>query len=114
MDEIKLFDKVECNGYIVKNKEYKKFEYSDSLYNIIEDDKITLGKDGSFYIDLYILKERNFKGFVAGIYKTYKKRKFSNENMSIYYYKVEPFKVAKVYYANNKSRIVPLENCRKI
>lgn len=115
-----LFKKVKCKGYIAKCNKYtsiEKHENGEFYYN--NSGKETKFEEG-FKQDLKQIKEVNFRGFCVGITK---------QAMSIWLdveydhpycpphivtEKQDYIYVARVYYANNKSRLVPIELIEKI
>ena len=118
---IQLFDKVARASYVFKNKDYKNIQ-ANSEDETVELDKSTilLGYGATYTHDVYSSQKKEFMGVVVGIYSIGTKRQFT-ENYNDYYNKPEILtemkdfiKVAKIYYGNNKSRIVPLKNITKV
>lgn len=115
---IKLFSKVKCKGYLKKDFKYV---YPSGEDETIEDKKnIRLGYGKSVTQNIYKLIEKEFNGIVVGIMKKNSKRDFeevyyceysSSEIITHPHNKIE---VAKVYYENNRSRLVPLEYIENI
>ena len=113
-----LFKKVKCKGYIAKCDNYISIEKYEFYCN--NSGKEIAFEEG-FRQDLKQIKEANFKGFCVGITK---------QAMSIWLdveydhpyccpphiitEKQDYIYVARVYYANNKSRLVPIELIEKI
>ncbi len=113
---LKVFDKVKCTTYLSKNKNYKcVYAYDENAY----DDMVYL-EDGDYYEqDLFELKEKNFTGFIVGIFLIFTKIVLVDDfddytgKQFLHIEKKEPVRVAKVYYGNNKSRLVPLKYVKK-
>ena len=124
MDKL-LFKNVICDGYMRK-KETKHVYHSDVEDEYIEtDDSITLNQGGSCQQDIYEFVEKEFEGICVGVFLKNTKREYIDcsecENYYGYgtreeYYVrtnlTEPIPVAKVYYGNNKSRLVPIERIK--
>ena len=115
---IDIFDKVKCTAYLKKSC---KQVLSNDIDETIENDAIIyLGSGASVTQDIYKVIEKEFTGVVVGIYLIYSKREYienyiDERDMSVIESNVlEPIRVAKVYYGNNKSRLVPLKYIRKV
>lgn len=109
-----LYKKVNCEAYL-KPKKRKYCISNDIDETIEEDDVIKLGCGDSVTQDKYEVAHKKFSGICCGIYKVYTRKEYiqdyDDEKRFDYVYTKdkEPVDVCKVYYANNKSRLVPLE-----
>lgn len=110
----KLFSKVKCKAYLKKEK--IKYVYANVEDETIENKMgIYLGYGDSVIQSIYKLVEKEFEGIIVGIIKIISKREyvecyFDETNSSrIITNSLDKIEVAKVYYGNNKSRLVPLE-----
>ena len=113
-----LFRNIMCNGYLQK-QETKHVYCSNIDDEYIEDENsITLNKGGSCEQNLYQFVEKEFEGICVGIFSKNIKREYidcvnegdyGREEQFIRTQLKEAIQVAKVYYANNKSRLVPLD-----
>ena len=109
-----LFKNVMCKGYLQKN-ETKYVYHSEIDDEYIEDDvSITLNQGGSCEQKIYKLVEKEFEGICVGIFTKNIKREYVdcvndvNGKQFIYTNLKGPIQVAKVFYGNNKSRLVPI------
>ena len=114
MDNL-LFRNVICKGYL-KRKETKHV-YNSTIYDeYIEDDvSITLNQGGSCEQEIYEFVEKEFEGICVGIFTKNTRREYvdcvydiSGEQF-IYTELKEPIQAAKVFFGNNKSKIVPID-----
>lgn len=113
-----LFKNVICKGYLQKQKQ-KYVYHSDIDDEYIEDEvSITLNQGGSCEQSICKFIEKEFEGICVGIFFKNVKREYidyviegdyGQEGQSILTRLKNPIKVAKVYYANNKSRLVPFD-----
>lgn len=110
-----LFKKVKCKGYLKKN--CKTVLANDVDAHEEYNDAIKLSYGEGIYQNIYEFREKEFIGVVVGIYWIQSRRMYEsvyddnrNENYVITNGDL-PIKVFKVYYANNKSRLVPFEFC---
>lgn len=116
-----LFRNVICKGYLHK-KETKYVYHSTIDDEYIEDDvSITLNQGGSCEQEIYKFIEKEFEGMCVGIFTIKTKREYvdcvndvnyegyNREEQFIHTEIKEPIQVAKVFYSNNKSRLVPLD-----
>ena len=123
----RLFNKVKCKAYLKKDLKYVYVNAEDKT--IENEEEIYLGYGDSVIQSIYKLVEKEFEGIVVGIIKIVSKREYvecyfdetnSSEIITNSLDKIEVAKdkievardkieVAKVYYGNNKSRLVPLE-----
>jgi len=109
-----LFKKVNCKAYLKPKK--RKYCISNDIDETIEEnDVIKLGYGDSVTQDKYELVHKKFSGVCCGIYEVYTKRKYiqdyNDEGRFDYVYTEdeEPVEICRVYYANNKSRLAPIE-----
>lgn len=112
-----LFKNVICKGYL-KKQDTKYVYKSDIDDEYIEDENsITLNAGGSCEQDIYKFVEKNFEGICVGIFLKHTKREYIDyiderdyrpEEQFILTKAIHPIKVAKVFYANNKSKLVPI------
>ena len=109
-----LFRRVVCKGYY--KKKMTKYVHNSTIDDeYIEDDvSITLNQGGSCEQEIYEFVEKEFEGICVGIFKKGTKREFVDELTiddlpEITTKLKEPVEVVKVYYRNNKSRIVPID-----
>lgn len=117
MGRIEMFSKVKCTKYLSKNKNYKSvYAYDENAF----DDMVYL-EDGDYYEqDLFELKDKEFTGFIVGTFLIYTKIVLTDAindytgKQFLHIEKKEPMRVARVYYGNNKSRLVPLIYIKKI
>lgn len=121
MEENILFRNVICKGYLQKQKQ--KYVYNSNIDDeYIEDEvSITLNQGGSCEQELYKFKEKEFEGICVGIFPKNIKREYidcvndvnyegyNREEPFVYTKLKEPIQVAKVFYGNNKSKLVPLD-----
>ena len=113
MKEI-LFKDVSCKAYLRKKKR-KYCIPNDVDETVEEDDVIKLGFGARVEQNKFELIHDEFSGVCCGICKVYEKKEYNQDYCDeggydyIYTNDISPIKVAKVYYANNKSRLVPLE-----
>lgn len=110
-----LFRNVICKGYLHK-KETKYVYHSTIDDEYIEDDvSITLNQGGSCKQEIYKFIEKEFEGMCIGIFTIKTKREYvdcvydTSGEQFIHTELKEPIQVAKVFYSNNKSRLVPLD-----
>lgn len=110
-----LFKTVQCKGYLQK-QETKHIYYSTIEDEYIEDDfSITLNQGGSCEQDILKFVEKPFEGICVGIFFKNTKREYVDciddisGNQFLHIKSKKPIKVAKVFYRNNKSRLVPLD-----
>ena len=110
-----LFRNVICKGYLHK-KETKYVYHSTIDDEYIEDDvSITLNQGGSCKQEIYKFIEKEFEGMCIGIFTIKTKREYvdcvndTGGEQFIHTELKEPIQVAKVFYSNNKSRLVPLD-----
>lgn len=116
-----LFRNVICKGYLHK-KETKYVYHSTIDDEYMEDDvSITLNQGGSCEQEIYKFIEKEFEGMCVGIFTIKTKREYvdcvndvnyagyNREEPFIYTKLKKPIQVAKVFYSNNKSRLVPLD-----
>lgn len=108
-----LFKKVKCRAYL--KKKCKMVEPSNADETVEDDYGIRLGFADIVEQDIYELIHKDFVGICVGTYLIYSKRRYE-ENYSDAFNKstimtnsFEPIRVAKIYYGNNKSRLVPLK-----
>lgn len=112
-----LFKNVQCKGYLEK-AETKYVYVSNEEDEYIEDDSsITLNAGSSCEQQTWKFKEKDFEGICVGIYLKYTKREYvdcvndccyGKEEKFILTNNKEPIRVAKVFYGNNKSHLVPI------
>lgn len=112
-----LLKKVKCKAYLTKNSNYINVQanMSDERLEDKVNETILLEYGGTYVQDIYELKEKEFEGIVVGTFLINTRRRFE-ENYNDFQNKseimiegIEPtIKVAKVYYGNNKSRLVPI------
>lgn len=109
-----LFKNVMCKGYLQKI-ETKYVYYSKTDDEYIEDDvSITLNQGGSCEQKIYKFIEKEFEGICVGIFTKNIKREYVdcvddvNGEQFIHTDLKGPIQVAKVFYGNNKSRLVPI------
>lgn len=111
-----LFKKVKCKGYLSKNKNYINVQANmeDERVEDKTDKTILLEYGGTYIQDIYELKEKEFKGIVVGTFLINTRRYFEEnyndlqDKSEIIIEAIEPtIRVAKVYFGNNKSRLVP-------
>lgn len=117
MDKL-LFRNVICKGYLQK-QETKHVYYSNIDDEYIEDENsITLNQGGSCEQNICKFIEKEFEGICVGTFSKKIKREYidcindgdyGREEQFILTQLKEPIQVAKVYYANNKSRLVPID-----
>lgn len=114
MEQI-LFRNVICKGYL-KKKETKFVYHSTIEDEYIEDDiSITLNQGGSCEQEIYKFVEKKFEGICVGIFYKNIKREYVDcvddisGNEFLHIQSKEPIQVAKVFYGNNKSKLVPLD-----
>lgn len=114
MTEYALFKKVKCTKYLKKSKlKYVMANDTDKH----EEDKygIKLAYGESITQNLYEVKDKMFDGICVGLYWIGSERKYESvydDSAEADYIKTDlimPIKVAKVYYADNKSRLVPIQ-----
>ena len=108
-----LFQHVLCEGYY-KKKMTKQVYNSTIDDEYIEDDfSITLNQGASCEQEIYEFVKKDFEGICVGIFKKGIKREYVDDltidDLPEVITKLkDPVEVAKVYYGNNKSRIVPI------
>lgn len=110
-----LFRNVICKGYLQKKE--TKYVYNSTIDNeYIEDDaSITLNQGGSCEQKIYEFIEKEFEGICVGIFTKNIKREYADcvndvsGEQFIHTELKEPIQVAKVFYGNNKSKIVPID-----
>lgn len=121
MKENILFKNVICKGYLKKQK--TKYVYKSTIDDeYIEDDvSITLSQGGSCEQELYEFVEKEFEGVCVGVFYKNIKREYvdcvndvnyegyNREEQFIHTKTKEPIQVAKVFYGNNKSKLVPID-----
>lgn len=110
-----LFRNVIGKGYL-QRKETKYVYYSTMEDEYIEDDvSITLNQGGSCEQEIYEFVDKEFEGMCVGIFTKNIKREYVdcvddvNGKQFIHVKSKGPIQVAKVFYGNNKSRLVPLD-----
>ncbi len=116
-----LFRNVICKGYL-QRKETKHVYNSTIDDEYIKDDvSITLNQGGSCEQEIYEFVEKEFEGICVGIFTKKIKREYvdcvndvnyegyNREEQFIHTELKEPIQVAKVFYGNNKSKIVPID-----
>lgn len=112
-----MFKKVRCKGYLVKNKNYINVQANieDERLENKTDKTILLEYGGTYTQDIYELKEKNFTGVVVGTFLINTRRYFEEcyndfqDKSEIIIEAIEPtIRVARVYFGNNKSRLVPI------
>lgn len=110
-----LFRKVICKGYL-QRKETKHVYNSTIDDEYIEDDvSITLNQGGSCEQEIYEFVEKEFEGTCVGIFTKNTRREYVDcvndisGKQFIYTELKEPIQVVKVFYGNNKSKIVPID-----
>ena len=110
-----LFKNVICKGYL--SKKQTKYVYNSTINDeYIEDDvSITLNQGGSCEQKIYEFIEKEFEGICVGIFIKNIKREYvdcvndvSGEQF-IHTELKEPIQVVKVFYGNNKSKLVPID-----
>lgn len=110
-----LFRNVICKGYLQRKK--TKYVYNSTIDDeYIEDDvSIILNQGSSCEQKIYEFVEKEFEGICVGIFTKNIKREYvdcvndvSGEQFILTELK-EPIQVAKVFYSNNKSRLVPVD-----
>lgn len=110
-----LFRNVICKGYLQRKK--TKYVYNSTIDDeYIEDDvSITLNQGSSCEQKIYEFVEKEFEGICVGIFTKNIKREYvdcvndvSGKQFILTGLK-EPIQVAKVFYSNNKSRLVPVD-----
>lgn len=112
-----LFRNVMCKGYLQK-QETKHVYCSNIDDEYIEDENsITLNQGSSCEQNIYKFIEKQFEGICVGIFLKHTKREYidcvydsdyGREGQFINTELKEPIQVAKVFYGNNKSRLVPI------
>lgn len=111
-----LFKKVKCKGYLTKNRNYLNIQAStEDKTELIDKGTMLLGFGANYIQDIYEFKEKEFKGIVVGTFLIGTRRSFT-ENWNDDYDREEmiietigtPIRVARVYFGNNKSRLVPV------
>lgn len=118
-----LFKKVKCKGYLSKNKNYINVQANmeDERVEDKTDKTILLEYGGTYIQDIYELKEKEFSGIVVATFLINTRRHFE-ENYNGFQDKSEiiieaigpTIRVAKVYFGNNKSRLVPITKLQSI
>lgn len=115
--QIRIFDKVKCDAYLKKS--CKHVQSNDADETVENEDTIYLGSGDCVIQDIYKVIKKEFVGIIVGIYLIYSKREYvenyiDERDMSIINTNIlKPIRVAKVYYGNNKSRLVPLKYIKK-
>lgn len=116
-----LFRNVICEGYLKKKE--TKYVYNSTIDDeYIEDDaSITLNQGGSCEQEIYEFVEKEFEGICVGIFTKNTRREYvdcvndvnyegyNREEQFIHTELNKPIQVAKVFYGNNKSKIVPID-----
>lgn len=113
-----LFRKIMCKGYLKKQE--TKHVYTSTIDDEYIENKysITLNQGGSCEQELYKFIEKEFEGICVGIFTKNTKREYvdcvndsdyGSEKQFINTELKEPIQVAKVFYGNNKSRLVPID-----
>lgn len=113
-----LFRNVICKGYLKKKE--TKYVYNSTIDDeYIEDDvSITLNQGGSCEQEIYEFVEKEFEGICVGIFTKNTKREYvdcvndsdyGTEKQFILTQPKGAIQVAKIFYRNNKSRLVPLD-----
>lgn len=110
-----LFRNVMCKGYL--HKKETKYVYCSTIDDeYIEDDvSITLNQGGSCEQEIYKFIEKEFEGICVGIFTKNIRREYVDcvndvsEEQFIHTELKEPIQVAKVFYGNNKSKLVPID-----
>lgn len=110
-----LFKNVICKGYL--SKKQTKYVYNSTTDDeYIEDDvSITLNQGGSCEQKIYEFVEKEFEGICVGIFIKNIKREYVdcvndvNGEQFILTELKEPIQVVKVFYGNNKSKLVPID-----
>lgn len=122
MEQELLFKRVKCKGYLSKNKNYINVQASmeDERFEDKINKTILLEYGGTYMQDIYEIKEKDFTGIVVGIFLINTRRRFEEnyndfQNRSeIIIEAIKPtIRVAKVYFGNNKSRLVPMKLIEK-
>lgn len=116
-----LFRNVMCKGYL-QRQETKHVYYSNIDDEYIEDESsITLNQGGSCEQNIFNFVEKEFEGICVGVFLKNIKREYIDCINDGDYGRGEqfiltnlkgPIQVAKVYYANNKSRLVPIDKVK--
>ena len=113
-----LFRNVICKGYLQKKR--TKHVYNSTIDDeYIEDDvSITLNQGGSCEQEIYEFVEKEFEGICVGIFTKNTRREYVdcvNDTSGEQFIHTElevPIQVAKVFYGNNKSKLVPVAKVR--
>lgn len=112
-----LLKKVKCKAYLAKNKNYKNVQANmeDERVEDKVNETILLEYGGTYIQDIYELKEKEFTGVVVGTFLINTRRYFEEcyndfqDKSEMIIEAIEPtIRVARVYYGNNKSRLVPI------
>ena len=112
-----LFRNVICKGYL--QKQDTKYVYHSNIDDeyIEDENSITLNQGGYCEQNIYKFVEKQFEGICVGIFSKNIKREYvdhvydgdyGREEQGILTQLKEPIQVAKVYYGNNKSKLVPI------
>lgn len=113
-----LFRNVMCKGYLQKQETKEVLPSTIDDEYVINENSITLEAGGNCEQQLYKFIEKKFEGICVGIFSKKMKREYvdcvndSDYGMGekfIYTELKEPMQVAKVFFGNNKSRLVPLD-----
>lgn len=118
-----LFKRVKCKGYLSKNRNYINVQANieDERFEDKTDKTILLEHGGTYVQDIYEIKEKDFTGIIVGTFLINTRRRFEEnyndfQNRSeIIIEAIEPtIEVVKVYFGNNKSRLVPIKLIERI
>lgn len=120
MDKL-LFKNVICKGYLKKqNTKYVYYSNIDDEY-IEDENTITLNQGGECVQNICKFVEKEFEGICVGILSKSIRRKYidfvndgdyGREEQCVVTRLEKPIQVAKVYYGNNKSRLVPIDKIK--
>lgn len=111
-----LFKKVKCSAYL--KKKCKMVEPSNTDETVEDDYEIKLGFSDSVEQDIYKLIHKDFVGICVGMYFRCSKRRYEENYINdmgestIKTNSFAPIKIAKVYYGNNKSKLVPINKIK--
>lgn len=112
-----LFRNVICKGYLKKQKTKHVYRSNINDEYIEDENSITLNQGSSCEQNLYKFVEKEFEGICVGVFSKNVKREYidcvndsdyGKENFILTQPK-ETIQVAKIFYRNNKSRLVPLD-----
>lgn len=110
---MKLGQKVKCYGYLKKKSlPYIIANQEDEHIEDIENNLIKLSFAEGINLELYEIVEKEFKGICVGVTPRSTKREYTSdtdgEKTYIVTNAIDYKNIAKVYYGNCKSRLVPL------